>query len=111
MATTLEVLEQARAQLAEGEHRWAKGAFARDEWGEPAGLLDLEWTFCRCALGWVVGSYSPPPEAQSAARVLQACLPPGHSSVGLFNDDDATEYADVLALFNRAIAAERAASE
>lgn len=116
---TARILRKAKKRLA---GRWAQGAFART----PAGRLLNEYTgdpgftpdSCRvCALGavrWAAwGDPLHPYMSEAGMRAfldarsaLTAALPPTSHSVEGFNDWNRRTEGDVLALFDRAIAAE-----
>ena len=84
--------------LIDSPSKWTKGAFRTS-----AG--------CYCAYGAVI--YSLPQDDDYSAReldaadTLQAALPSRFStlSISMFNDRRATTHADIMALFDRAIAA------
>lgn len=106
MKSLAEVLRAARERVAEG---WTQGAMARDERGEETEPTESE-AVCYCALGALEsidrGSRSVGAFVLRLAlpRFVLGCAP--DSMVANFNDDPATTQADVLALFDRAIAAE-----
>lgn len=105
-AETAAVLREARA-LIEDESRWIKGTFSKYN------VVGLE---CFCALGAVADVSHGPDVAerqakrrdgwQSLARSLSSTT--NWQRVADFNDRKTTTHADVLALFDRAIAAEEA---
>lgn len=103
--TTLEVLRAARDVIAAPEH-WTKGAVARSCQGHRVHVHGLS-AFCFCTVGAIrrtMGSnYSPHPFS-----ALSQCLPGGFKSLPDFNDHPDTTHADVLALFDKAIAKEEA---
>ena len=101
--TTLEILEAARALIAEPEH-WCQGAQALDATGtvrRPCSRLAVRW----CSLGATdrVTRY----KGIRADNALYSALgmPP---DIGIANFNDSHTHAEVLDLFDRAIAAERA---
>lgn len=99
--TTVEILRAARARIADPK-RWGRGWFAHDERGAARDYKDPEavnW----CASGAIcaegVGLQS------DAYDALVRVLPKGYDKVCVFNDDYGVTHADVLALYDRAIAA------
>lgn len=88
--TTLERLERGRAWLAD-PGQWRKGA--RGYVGESP---------C-CAIG-ALGERR---LGDAAENALLEALPAGECSVINYNDRPSTTHADILALYDRAIAAER----
>lgn len=99
--TTVEILKAARARIADPQN-WCQGWFAHDERGQSLDYNDPEacsW----CAVGalrregerWNRGAY----------KALWAQLPAGYDHVSDYNDDYGVTHADVLALYDRAIAA------
>ncbi|WP_424974222.1 DUF6197 family protein [Dinoroseobacter sp. S124A] len=96
--TTLEVLRAARAHLSDPA-RWYRGDFCESDWDGPKGQAPC------CALG-AVGLFAC--GKGSAYEALQAVLPEPRGSVTFYNDAPSTTHADILALYDRAIAAEEA---
>jgi len=96
-----DVLRAARAKIAEPEH-WAKGADALNaagKWADPLSADAVSW----CAIGalGVSGRYW-----MQACDLMESLLPDScDRDVARFNDDPTTTHADILALFDRAIAA------
>ncbi len=104
--SVLDVLRAAREKIATPE-RWTKGAAARDVNG---GKVDAAspLAVCWCANGAIYSKPSPylrPGLRDSATENLRMLLPIGFY-VSTFNDAPTTTHADILALFDRAIAAE-----
>ena len=69
-------------------------------------------TTCWCAVGAVeaaTGYAVIEPNTALAVRALERVMPRREGSVPSFNDAPTTTHADILALFDRAIAAEEAA--
>jgi len=100
--TTLEILEAARALIAEPEH-WTKHVRARNRWHEevsPKSDDARQW----CAVGAIERSC----DIESRSRLFDLLRDglPDRALVGDFNDSHT--HAEVLDLFDRAIAAERA---
>ncbi len=102
--TTLEILKAARA-LIDREEKWTRGAVARTAHGyQVQSIDDSAVQFC------ILGALA------KASNNWKLCLMAGDSLRGLlktaiqeFNDAPTTTHADVLALFDRAIAAEECA--
>lgn len=99
--TPAEVLRAARA-LIEVPERWTKCAFARDAKGIVVSE-DEESAVCFCVLG-AIYRHPPSPLTDGARWFLDESLPETFLGVGTFNDHPSTTHADVLALFDRAIA-------
>ena len=94
-----EVLRAARAKIEKAEN-WTQGVYARDSFRNPV----EPWSQSACA--WSVGgalfaAKSRGGEWRRAAKALSDQLPSGVAHV-----DDIRTHAEVLALFDRAIAAE-----
>jgi hypothetical protein len=86
-ARDLAVLKRARHRI---RYRWM--------WGK--GHIETMPVFWRhCALSALSPRY-----AESPSSRLRAQLPPGWGAVHRYNDDPATTHADILGLFDRAIA-------
>ena len=104
----LEILIAARALIATPES-WIKGRSAQDANGVPAGPFDEgACKFCTvgamtCASGQTL--------TEARASILRAHLPKPFDNLVNFNDHPDTTHADVLALFDRAIAYEEAKHE
>lgn len=94
--TTLELLKAGRAYLAQGPEFWRQD-----------GLSGTHGQGQCCALGAIPYYYRHGAKTEKAYRRLRANLQ-GFRLVTLFNDDPTTTHADVLALYDRAIAAEEA---
>src|SRR5688500_11013094 len=97
MMDTLTVLRDARAMLSEG--RWCKGQ-----------LDDGNGNHCAIGAVSVAGSGDVFGDDYGAINALAAALTRGQHAYGVvnFNNEPATTLADILALFDRAIAAEEA---
>jgi hypothetical protein len=109
MKTTEQVLIEARAKISSPAH-WTQGAFARDVFGEPVRAYSTR--ACKfCALGAVnvVTPGDDDAKARFGARVLLGDLTLDTAHVGVLEFNDGVTYAEVLALFDRAI--ERARQE
>lgn len=104
--TALEILTEARALIATPE-RWTQGSDAKDAEGDPS-FADDGNAVCWCAVGAINKVVATPGEQDGAASRLAAHLGMAFSNVPEFNDHRFTDHADVLSLFDRAIAAERA---
>lgn len=110
--TALEILKAARELLSD-ESRWTKEASARTIAGEETDALSRK-AVCWCMDGAIekaMGGWSScRDEYSKAADALAAST---HDGIGvlhrdefvLFNDDPKTTHADMLAAFDRAIAA------
>ena len=100
---TSEVLTKAR-ELIEKPEIWTKGEYARDESGNscrPTG----PFARCFCALGAVKAAGNYKGDNNPAAEKLTESLERDRFRwVCLFNDSKDTTHADVLALFDKAIA-------
>ena len=101
--TAAELLREARKLLEDPSH-WTKGAFAKAAAG-CAIASTSDNAVCWCAIGALRrfdrGGYSA--AYSNAVFVLQCCVS-GSGGVAEFNDDPNTTHADVLAMFDRAIA-------
>lgn len=100
-ADALVVLRQARALIEKPEH-WTQGAFARDALRRQVRSFDA-MAVCWCAVG-AVGRVHPTDDSthsEALAALLRAV--PGCSVAG-FNDAPVRTHAEVLALYDRAIA-------
>lgn len=102
--TTLEVLTAARAKIAQG---WTQGACARDVDGDEV-LQSSERATCWCASGAVYATCSGDRFAASDAFDSLERLVPTRLGIAGYNDAPERTHADVLALMDRAIAAEAA---
>lgn len=97
----LDLLTRARARIEKPE-AWTKGAIARTSDDERTLARDPQAT-CWCALGAIAAERGGEVH-HPAWQAVQQQLPAGES-IGSFNDHPDTTHADVLALFDRAIAA------
>lgn len=104
---TADLLRKAKARIGTPD-KWAKGHFFSDYSGYD--LYDFE-SFpddCpACALGasaWATGRK----DITAVDRALRSATPSGFYAVDDFNDHPDTTHAEVMALFDRAIAAEEA---
>lgn len=95
---TLDVLKAARAKLAQG---WTQEMLARDWQGAEVPSHSDE-ALCWCAVGAVYAVTQSEEERDAALNQLALSL--GHGDIENFNDRDDTTQADVLALYDRAIA-------
>lgn len=97
--TTLEVLKAAKALLQCG---WTQGVGARTSAGVAVGSHNpLATRFC--ALGALARTTPSHAHYCTVRNVLEQHLPPGTPGVMSYNDVPTTTYADILALFDRAI--------
>jgi hypothetical protein len=95
---TVETLKAARAKI-EKRDNWIKGtSFMRR--GLPGELID-----CYCSSGAVVHSAV---DGEACADAHEALAVAAGTHIVLFNDREATTHSDVLAVFDKAIAAEEA---
>jgi hypothetical protein len=97
-----EVLEQAKA-LISTPAKWTKGQYAKDGRGHAAGDGKGQTPVCWCAVGAVQVAAENDQQAEQAWRVLYAALHYERSVVA-FNDDETTTHADVMRMFDDAIA-------
>lgn len=104
--TTLQILEEARA-LISAPSAWIKRDLARDRHGDVV-APDGQSAYCWCAVGALQKVDDAGVEQHEALDRLRDSLGLAHRDVAEFNDDPRTIHADVLALFDRAIASERA---
>ena len=104
----LVTLIAARALIATPE-AWIQGRFAQDANGVPVGPFD-EWACKFCTVGAITCA-SGEPLTETRASILRAHLPKPFDNLVNFNDHPDTTHADVLALFDRAIASEEAKHE
>lgn len=102
--SVLQILKDAR-KLIEKPEGWTKGTTARDFRGRAIGWDEPE--ACRfCATAAIAKARLSTRGPFDAARdtLNTEAIIAGHSGIVEFNDADATTHADVLALFDRAIA-------
>jgi hypothetical protein len=94
MSSVKENLIAARA-LIDTPEKWIKGTFSNDNG-------------CFCALGAVDKALGLPmgDDGGKTEQALYEALPPFVSGVADFNDAPTTFHADIMALFDRAIAAQ-----
>lgn len=81
--------------LIDTPEKWTKNYFRTDNG-------------CYCAVGAMDAATRPDPtfdRGDAAHAALRASLPEGEKSITGFNDRSSTTHADVMALFDRAIAA------
>lgn len=98
-----EILTQAKS-LIDTPDKWIKGKFAAQG---PYGYelpFDDDAATCFCALGAATRAMGETDAYNDATMALYYALPAGYSMVSIFNDDEDTTHADVMALFDRAIA-------
>src|SRR6185295_2785626 len=104
VSTELEILIASRSLIAHPDN-WCRGVEARDAKGNEV-APEEEDAVARCAVG-ALGAITRWSELYPrAVSVLTSYLPCGFSSIIDFND--ASTHSEVLALFDRAIAAQRA---
>ena len=102
-----DLLKAARSKI-DAPEKWTRECYARGEDGFYADMHGAD-AVCFCAMGavrslipnspsaWFVGDY--------VRNFINNHLPEGYRSIPAFNDNLDTTHADVLALFDRAIAA------
>ena len=106
--TTKEVLVKARALIAKG---WTQGVFARDKNGwrvKPNDLRACQW----CATGALLSAAKIPHNLYGGEEIVKInrILNPiisyygDYEGIGTFNDAEETTQADVLDVFDKAIA-------
>ncbi|MBO9437308.1 hypothetical protein J7354_01410 [Sulfitobacter sp. R18_2] len=104
-----DLLRKAKARIGTPE-KWGKGEFFTDHPGSDLRDFDEFPSDCpACAYGasaWATGSK----ETTAVDLALEAALPEGFGYVNFFNDHPAVTHDDIMALFDRAIAAEEATS-
>lgn len=108
--TTVEILKAARALISTPD-KWVKGVYARNDKG--VSVPDNDPAACAfCAVGAMrhackIAEHELDTRASDpyflAKRAVRAQT--NHGAVSDFNDDEETTHADVLAAFDRAIAA------
>ena len=108
--TTLQILKAARELISEPE-RWTKDAEARSPIGRS--VRHESPNACRwCVLAAIWRAGGPPPPSGYGTGAIGALLDAGGfgDSISLldYNDDPNTTHADILALYDRAIALEEA---
>lgn len=100
--TTAEALAAAR-KLIDTPEKWCQNSYATTIKGRPTRPLDAS-AKCFCSAGACLVAtgnlYSP------ARDALDRLVAETHRSVVTFNDHHSTTHADVMALFDRAIAGE-----
>ena len=109
MSQLLDDLKAVRDLLSVPE-RWTKGAHARDLVGHtvpPAGVVAVCWCLDGAALK-LAGGDMHTPRYRNIERALTAAIDGGNYSV--WNDAPRRIHADVLALLDKAIAAEESRS-
>jgi hypothetical protein len=99
--TILQALIAARAKI-DAPEKWTKGAMARDKNGNSVEHDASD------AVSWsVAGAMETGPWFNHAFNLLEEFLPEPLRFLDGYEDDPATTHADIMALFDRAIAAER----
>jgi len=106
---TVQILKDARALIAD-EKNWTRGEYARNARGYWRGVLS-EDSVCFCSIGAMARSAKTTPrEIETCDKILQIFSADGLRRVSdLVDFNDGHTHAEVLALFDRAIA--RAESE
>lgn len=95
-------LKAAKA-LIDTPEKWTKGAFARDRDGDDVYETDGDTAVCWCAVGAINKAFGCH-AGLTVVQALYAALPADFQLVASFNDHPDTTHADVMALFDRAIA-------
>ncbi len=95
MKSTKELLEEARAKIAEPEH-WCKDAYWRDTRGEPT---PVNVAVSYCAMGALLSQQTY--DLGRASQLLAECA---ERDIVEFNDDEKTTHVQILAVFDCAIA-------
>ena len=105
---TIEILRSARA-LIDAPEKWTKGTEARDASGRSVPFNSPD-AVCCCAVGALLGAlHRAGNDGECVAlRRLRKALPIGFADVVSLNDHPDTTHADIMAVFDRAIAAEEA---
>lgn len=93
-------LRAARKLIADPS-KWTKGWFARDAKGVMASLDDPQ-AVCFCAIGAIAATSAT--DSETVQALTRQAMARGFASVPDFNDHETTSHADVLALFDAAIA-------
>lgn len=96
---TVEKLRAAKA-LIDTPEKWTKGTLARDSIGISV-LVRSDDAVCFCVLGALGRAAT---ETGPHVWAIRDSLPAPYLAVSKFNDDPTTTHADVMALFDRAIA-------
>ena len=99
-----DVLRAARAKIEQPEH-WCRHFLAIDGDGK---MVHWAWPEAEawCSIGAVASVARTPDDdvlSVDAEEILEACLP-DERGLPRYNDDPRTTHADILALFDRAIA-------
>lgn len=100
--TTIDILKAARDKISDPV-RWTKGFLARTKDGLATGPRNKN-AVCWCANG-ALFSVAKRADAAKALFFLRGFIPGGYCNVSVFNDNSTR--AEVLALFDRAIAEEQ----
>lgn len=101
-AETAARLRTARQLLV--DKGWTKGQMARNRDNEPE-FPESRHARCYCAIG-ALWAAVPSGQRLEPLGALLAALPEGYGDIGRYNDQTARTLADILALYDRAIAAE-----
>lgn len=100
-ASVADVLKRAR-YLIEKPGSWTRHVMARDELGEWA-PWDADDATCFCSLGAILRAGIGTAMTSRAIDAIRAVIPT--RLISQFNDDEARDQAEVLSVFDRAIAA------
>ena len=101
-----DLLRRAKAKIPTPE-TWTRGEFARDLGGKVVGGASAH-AVCWCAYGAIQAVAHESTLREDAEDAIASQVPSGY--VADFNDAPETTHADVLAAFDRAIAAEESAA-
>lgn len=106
MSLVVDVLKRAREKIAKPEH-WIKDVLFRNESGTEC-VSSVNAT-CFCSLGALYSNFARGSMLEDAIRESEDLLntlakEAGFYSIVTFNDSDKTTHADVLAIFDKAIA-------
>lgn len=104
MQTVKQALEKARKLLSD-KSAWTKGAAARNAEGQQV-LSTSPAATSFCAIG-AISRVTRKQTIESPVDALRSALPAGFYAVSDFNDAEYTDHKDILALFDRAIEAQK----
>lgn len=102
---TLEILTKAKALIANPAN-WSKGTYARDGQGRHTQVL-AEDAVCFCTAGAVLRATGQEAIYGEALQALTKLDLQVRNSVETFNDLKTTRHADIMRMFDKAIAAEK----
>lgn len=114
--TPVEILEKARALIADPKH-WTRKALARNSAGQSLTDSELDLATCFCSVGAIrkisPGCVPTPARGDAGCFLWEAinenvAHDGDKRTIAVWNDDVKTTHADVLAMFDRAIQMARA---